>query len=143
MTKPEIRKNDEDPNDEIRTIAGTPSFGFRHSSFIRISGFVIRAYLATSFRDLQQSGHFLTILVAPAGEVDDDDLVLRAASAPASPPAAKAWAVSSAGRMPSQLGEQLKRLQRLGIGDAACTRRGRCLSSTRAPGRRRDNRAPR
>ena len=45
MTKPEIRKNDEArmTNSEKDPSRRVSPFGFRHSSFVRISGFVIRA----------------------------------------------------------------------------------------------------
>src|SRR5262245_59801780 len=42
ITKPEIRMNDEIRMTKLR---GSSAFGLRHSSFIRISGFVIRIYV--------------------------------------------------------------------------------------------------
>src|SRR4051812_1163002 len=41
MTKPEIRMK---PEARMTKWSRTPTFGFRHSSFIRISGFVIRVW---------------------------------------------------------------------------------------------------
>ena len=67
-------------------------------------------------------------------------LVAAASSAPASSRRRRAWLDSSAGMMPSVRHRRWNAGERLVVGDARRTRRGRCPSGTHAPGRRRDSR---